>query len=130
MLSDPADLPRSLAVLWGARDAQGLAALFAEDGEFLSLTGGGAQGPKAIADLLGAEFAGAFQRARLVTGRTRLRSLCAGAGAVLWQRFVLSGLVDETGAEAGRIGTAFCATLERAPTGGWQIVAAQFVVEA
>lgn len=130
MLADPADLPRSFAMLWAARDAQGLAALFAEDGEFLSLTGGAAQGPAAIAELLGAEFAGAFQRARLVTGRTRLRGLGAAA-AVLWQRFVLSGLVDETGAEAGRIGTALCATLERAPAGeSWQIVAAQFVVEA
>ncbi|PTV93791.1 uncharacterized protein (TIGR02246 family) [Rhodobacter aestuarii] len=128
MLADPADLPRRFAALWGAHDARGIAALFAPDGEFLSLTGGAAQNPKEIAELLAGEFAGAFQRARLVTGRTRSRPI-GDSAAVIWQRFVLSGLVDEKGAEAGRIGAAFCATLERVGS-GWQIVSAQFVVEA
>ncbi|MFD2174049.1 SgcJ/EcaC family oxidoreductase [Rhodobacter lacus] len=128
MLSDPAELARRFAALWGTRDARGIAALFAPDGEFLSLTGGVGQNPKEIAELLAGEFAGAFQRARLVTGRSRLRPIGEGA-AVIWQRFVLSGLVDENGAEAGRIGAALCATLERTGA-GWQIVSAQFVVEA
>ena len=128
-ISQPAELPRSFAVLWGARDALGIAQLFAEDGELISLTGGAAQGRAAIAELTAGEFAGAFQRARLVTGRTRLRPIGTDV-TVLMQRFVLSGLVDESGGDAGRIGAAFCATLERNPAQGWLIVAAQFVVEA
>jgi uncharacterized protein (TIGR02246 family) len=127
-LSQPAELPRTLAALWGARDARALAQLFAEDGEFLSLTGGAAQGRGPIAELLAGEFAGALQRARLVTGRCRLRPVGETA-TVLMQRFVLSGLVDPEGGDAGRIGAVFCATLERSPQ-GWQIVTAQFVVEA
>jgi len=127
-LMQPADLPKSFAALWGARDAEGLAALFTEDGELISLTGGTAQGRAPIAELLAGEFAGAFQRARLVTGRSRLRPV-GNEAIVLMQRFVLSGLIDAAGNDAGRIGAAFCATLERA-AGGWQIVAAQFVPEA
>ncbi|ADE84595.1 nuclear transport factor 2 family protein [Rhodobacter capsulatus] len=128
-LSQPAELPRTFAVLWGARDALGLSQLFVEDGELLSLTGGAAQGRAAIAELMAGEFAGAFQRARLVTGRTRLRPI-GSAVTVLMQRFVLSGLVDEAGQDAGRIGAVLCATLERLGPEDWQIVTAQFVVES
>lgn len=128
-LSQPEELPRTFAVLWGARDALGLSQLFVEDGELLSLTGGAAQGRTAIAELMAGEFAGAFQRARLVTGRTRLRPI-GTAVTVLLQRFVLSGLVDEAGQDAGRIGAVLCATLECLGPEDWQIVTAQFVVES
>jgi uncharacterized protein (TIGR02246 family) len=126
-LATPSELPRAFAAAWGARDAQGLAALFAEDGDFLSLTGGAAEGRAAIAELFAAEFAGAFARARLVTGRMKLRPLGPHAAVVL-QRFVLSGLMHADGTDAGRIGAVLAATL--GPTAqGWQLVAAQFVVE-
>ena len=127
-LQDPADLPRAFASAWGAHDAQALGAFFAEDAEFFSLTGGQACGPTAIASLFADELAGAFLRARLVTGRGRLRPL-GQVACLLTQRFVLSGLVHADGSDAGRIGAVLCATLERGVE-GWQIAGAQFVVES
>ena len=127
-LASPADLPRAFAVAWGAHDARALAGFFAEDADFLSLTGGVAEGRTEIAEVLAGELAGAFARARLVTGKTRIRPIGAEA-CVLLQRFVLTGIVHADGSDAGRIGAVFCATLALSPT-GWQIVAAQFVVEA
>ncbi|WP_372841037.1 SgcJ/EcaC family oxidoreductase [Phaeovulum sp.] len=127
-LAAPADLARAFAAVWAARDAEALAALFAEDGDFISLTGGAAEGRAAIAELVAAEFAGAFARARLVTGRVRVRPLGPHAAVVL-QRFVLSGLVHADGSDAGRLGTVLAATLAATPQ-GWLVVAAQFVPEA
>ncbi len=126
-LNAPADLPRAFALAWGARDAQALAELFAEDADFLSLTGGAAEGRAEIAALLAGEMSGAFARARLVTGRSKLRPLGPHA-AVLIQRFVLSGIVHVDGTDAGRIGAVLAATLGVGAK-GWEIVAAQFVAE-
>ncbi|KFI28228.1 SgcJ/EcaC family oxidoreductase [Paenirhodobacter enshiensis] len=127
-LPAPDALTRSFAAAWAAHDAEALAAMFAEDSEFLSLTGGHAEGRADIADLFAAELAGAFARARLVTGKIRIRPVGESV-AVVSQRFVLSGILNADGSDAGRIGALFCATMAHAP-GGWQIVAAQFVVEA
>ncbi|MDP3861634.1 MAG: SgcJ/EcaC family oxidoreductase [Phaeovulum sp.] len=127
-LAAPADLARAFSAAWAARDAGAIAALFAEDADFLSLTGGAAEGRAVIADLFAAEFAGTFARARLVTGRSKLRPLGPHAAVVL-QRFVLSGLVHADGADAGRLGAVLMATLSP-DAQGWQVVAAQFVAEA
>lgn len=126
-LATPADLPRFFAAAWGARDARAIAALFSEDADFLSLTGGTAEGRRQIAELLASELAGAFSRARLVTGKTKMRTVGSEA-VVLIQRFVLTGIVHEDGSDAGRIGAILCATLGIGSE-GWQVVAAQFVPE-
>jgi len=123
MVTDPAGFPRAFAAAWGKRDAGALAALIVEDGDMLSLTGGHAEGRAEIEALFQAELAGAFSQSRLVTGRTKLRALGAGA-AVLVQRFVLSGLVDGAGADLGRIGALIVATLVEGPE-GWQAVTLQ-----
>ncbi|WP_415184765.1 SgcJ/EcaC family oxidoreductase [Phaeovulum sp.] len=127
-LQNPSDLPRCFALAWGARDAVALADLFAEDADFLSLTGGAAEGRGEIAELLASELAGAFSRARLVTGRSKMRPLGPHA-AVLIQRFVLSGIVHVDGTDAGRVGAILAATLVQ-DTQGWVIVSAQFVAES
>ncbi len=127
-LASPSDLPRAFAHTWGARDAVALADMFTFDAEFLSLTGGLAEGRTEIAELLASELAGAFSRARLVTGKTRIRPIMPEV-VVMSQRFVLSGVVHADGSDAGRIGTILCATLVHTAE-GWQIVAAQFVVES
>lgn len=126
-LERPDALPRTFARDWGARDARALAALFAPDADFFSLTGGVAEGRTEIAALLAGELAGAFSRARLVTGKTKLRPVGPEACVVL-QRFVLSGIVHPDGSDAGRIGALLAATLGLGPD-GWQIVSAQFVAE-
>lgn len=127
LLSTPADLPRAFALAWSARDARALAGFFAADADFLSLTGAAAEGVDEITEVLAGELAGAFARARLVTGKTKLRPLGPHA-AVLLQRFVLTGIVHADGSDAGRIGAVLAATLV-ANGAGWEIVAAQFVAE-
>jgi uncharacterized protein (TIGR02246 family) len=125
----PEEFTRVFAARWSARDAAGLAALLAEDAELVSLTGGWADGRRAIEALFNAELSGVFSQSRLVTGKTRLRSL-GPAASVLHQRFVLSGLVDETGRDMGRVGAMVIAVLVAKPD-GWQAVSLQFsAVEA
>ena len=118
------EFPRAFASSWGARDAAGLAALLAEDAVVLSLTGGWAEGRRAIEALFAGELAGAFSQSRLVTGKISLRPLGPGA-AVLHQRFVLSGMVDETGRDAGRVGAMLIAVVVAKPL-GWHAISLQF----
>jgi uncharacterized protein (TIGR02246 family) len=118
------EFPRAFAKAWGARDAAALAALMCEDVDMLSLTGGWAEGRKAVTGLLRDELSGVFSQSRLVTGKTRIRPIGPGA-AVLQQRFVLSGLVDAAGRDMGRTGAILIAVLI-AKSGGWQAMTLQF----
>ncbi|MBT9247073.1 SgcJ/EcaC family oxidoreductase [Gemmobacter fulvus] len=120
----PDDFTRSFVTLWSARDAKGLAQLACEDADMLTLTGLWCEGRTAITAAFEAELTGLFSRARLVTGKGKLRPLGPGA-AVLHQRFVLSGLVDAEGRDLGRIGALLIATLVAKPE-GWQAVTLQF----
>lgn len=123
----PEQFSRAFSLAWGGRDVAGLAAMFAEDADLLTLTGAWAEGRQAIADVLAGELAGAFARAKLVTGRTKLRRV-GTEGAVLMQRFVLSGIRHADGSDAGRVGAVLSAVM--APgDGGWQVVSASFTVE-
>lgn len=116
--------PRAFAALWGARDAEGLADLMAEDGTALTLTGGWGEGRRAVAMLFNAEMKGTFSRSRLVTGKAAYRAIGTQT-VILHQRFVLSGLVDETGGDLGRVGAMLTAVLVVRDI-GWQAVTLQF----
>ncbi len=124
----PDQLPRRFAAAWSARDAEQIAALFAEDADLLSLTGRWAEGRKAITETFAGELAGAFLRAKLVTGRVKLRDLAPGVAQVM-QRFVLSGILNPDGSDAGRVGAILSAVLVEGPE-GWTVAAAQFTAEA
>ncbi|MEI2808042.1 SgcJ/EcaC family oxidoreductase [Albidovulum sp.] len=127
-LTDAAAFPRAFADAWAARDARAMAALFAADADFLTLTGHWAEGRKAIAAVVAGEMAGAFARAKLVTGRAKARSLAPGVAQVM-QRYVLSGIVNADGSDAGRVGAILSAVLVEGSE-GWQVAAAQFTAEA
>lgn len=126
-LPDPARFPRAFADAWAARDARAMAALFAQDADFLTLTGHWAEGQKRIAETLAQEMAGAFARAKLVTGRTKVRTIAPGVTHVM-QRYVLSGILNPDGSDAGRVGAILAATMVAGPD-GWHVAAAQFTVE-
>jgi uncharacterized protein (TIGR02246 family) len=129
VLETPEEFARRFGQLWGARDADGLAALMAEDASFLSLTGGFADGRKAIIALLKGEMSGVFSKSRLVTGKSRQRPISAET-SILYQRFVLSGLIDAEGSDMGRVGAMVIAVLTRR-TDGWKAESLQFsAVEA
>ncbi|GHE00046.1 hypothetical protein U879_10115 [Defluviimonas sp. 20V17] len=126
-LEGPDAFARAFSGAWLARDVAGLTGLFTEDADFLTLTGEWAEGRQAIARTVTGEMKGAFARARLVTGRAKLRPLGKDM-AVVHQRFVLSGVLNPDGTDAGRIATILMAVLLRDRT-GWQAVSAQFTVE-
>lgn len=117
MTDAPDGWTRAFATAWGAGDAAALGALMAAEVQMLGLTGGWAEGRAAVLKMLAAEKAGAMARARLVTGRARLRAL--GGVVLVQQRFVLSGLADATGQDLPRMSVHLTAVL--APAGeGWQ----------
>lgn len=124
MIEMPEDFTRRFAQHWMARDVAGLVALMSDDAEMLTLTGAWCEGRAEIEAVLTAELQGAFARSRMVTGKKRLRPLGPGA-AVLVQRFVLSGLVDADGRDAGRIGAVLSAVLI-ARRDGWQATMVHF----
>ena len=126
-LSDPALFARAFTDAWAGRDAPAMAALFAEDADLLSLTGHWAEGRKAIGETLKGEMAGAFARAKLVTGRAKARKLTPVVAHVM-QRYVLSGILNADGTDAGRVGAILSAVLVEGPR-GWQVAAAQFTAE-
>ena len=128
MLNSPDDFSRRFVLAWGGRDAAALAALCAEDAEMRTITGLWCEGRPRIQEILQAELDGAFAQSRLVTGKGRLRPLGPGA-AVLTQRFVLSGIRDAEGHDAGRTGAVLCAVL-LARAKGWQAATLQFVALA
>ena len=128
MLISPDDFSRSFVLGWGGRDAAALAALCADDAEMLTLTGLWCEGRPRIQEILQAELDGAFAQSRLVTGKGRLRPLGPGA-AVLTQRFVLTGILDAEGRDAGRVGAVLSAVL-LARADGWQAATLQFVALA
>jgi uncharacterized protein (TIGR02246 family) len=117
MTDAPDGWTRAFATAWGAGDGAALAALMAPDIAMLGLTGGWAEGRAAVLKMLAAERAGVMARARLVTGRARLRVL--GGVVLVQQRFVLSGLTDAAGQDLPRMSVHLTAVL--VPAGeGWQ----------
>lgn len=127
-LTDPAEFPRAFTSAWSRHDARALAQFFLEDADFLTLTGHWAEGRKSIAATLAGELAGAFARAKLVTGRTKIRAVTPEVAHVM-QRYVLSGILNPDGSDAGRVGAVLSAVVVRGPE-GWQAAAAQFTAEA
>ncbi|MDO9640008.1 MAG: SgcJ/EcaC family oxidoreductase [Pseudotabrizicola sp.] len=125
-MSDASDFPRAFANAFGSQNADGIAALFAEDGSFHALTGHWAEGRKAITEGIRQEFNGLSRMARLVSGKTTLRPIGPGA-AILHQRYVVTGLRDATGAELPRIGALLTAVLA-AKGDGWQALTATFAM--
>lgn len=119
VLSAPEAFVPGFAAAFAARDAAGIAALAADDASALSLTGGWAEGRAEIEQLWTADFAGALARSRLVTGKGRVQRLPGGT-VLVQQRFVLSGISDAEGREAGRVGAMLSAILTDAGAVGWR----------
>ena len=118
------DFAKRFAAAFGRQDAAELAQLLAEDADVLTLTGAVAETAAEAEAAFAGEFAGIFAMARLVSGKHRLRVLGPG-GAVVTQRFVVSGARDDQGAEMPRFGAVLTAVLTARST-GWQTVSLTF----
>lgn len=115
-LPAPEDFVARFGAAFAARDAAAIAGLCAEDAGGLSLTGGWAEGRAELERLWAADFVGALAQSRLVTGKGRLQRLTGGV-ALVQQRFVLSGITDAAGRDAGRLGAMLSAVLTEGAAG-------------
>ncbi len=126
-LPNPEALTKAFSAAFSTHDIDAILSFFAEDADFLTLTGSWAEGRAEIEAALRAEMAGAFARVKLVTGRTKVRPVFPGVAQVM-QRFVLSGVLNADGSDAGRIGAVLSALMTR-EGGHWQVVSASFTGE-
>lgn len=124
----PDDYLRAFAYAFGDRDAKALAELVAPDGTVQSLTGIWAEGRNEAEAAFAAECAGIFARARLVTGKGSVLPL-SPEFALLRQRFVVTGAVEETGAEMARFGAMLVAVLQSDGL-NWRAVSLTFTLLA
>ena len=120
----PDDFGKLFAGAFGRQDATGLAEMLAEDADVVTLTGAVVEGAEAAEAAFGGEFAGIFAAARLVTGKLKMRALGPG-GAILTQRFVVSGARDAAGGEVPRFGAVLTAVIV-ARVDGWRAVSLTF----
>jgi ketosteroid isomerase-like protein len=104
------DFARRFAAAFGAQDIEALAALIAADGTVLTLSGAWAEGTQTARVAFAAEASGLCARARLVTGKGDVLPLGPGF-ALVRQRYVVTGAIDETGAELPRFAAMLVAVL-------------------
>ncbi|MEO8243214.1 MAG: nuclear transport factor 2 family protein [bacterium] len=120
----PEDFPKLFATAFAAQNTAALVEMLTADAEVVSLTGALAEDADEARQIFDREFAGTLAKARLVSGRTRLRPIGPG-GAVQHQRFVVIGARDEAGKELPRFGAVLTAVL-LARAEGWRAVSLCF----
>jgi uncharacterized protein (TIGR02246 family) len=116
-------MPRAFAAAWMARDAGALAALFAEDADFVNVVGIWWEDRAAIHKAHHYGLTTFFRDSRLTVGRVKLRPLAPGA-AVVHARMILTGQRAADGTEAGPRHTILTFVMAEGPD-GWLCVAAQ-----
>lgn len=119
----PQDIPQAFAAAWAARDAAALAALFAEDAEFVNVVGLWWHDRAAIERAHGYALRSFFSQSTLSPGVVRVRRI-GDAAAVVHCRFTLAGQLLPGGGVADPRRTILSFVAQ--DTGkGWQVIAAQ-----
>ncbi|WOI55313.1 SgcJ/EcaC family oxidoreductase [Palleronia sp. LCG004] len=121
-METPEEMPERFALAWAARDAERLGALFAEDADFVNVTGIRWRSREAIVRAHDYGFRVLFARSKLRVGRVTVRDL--GEVAVVHARLLLDGQVDPAGMEAGPRRTVMSFVMAWRE-GGWICVSAQ-----
>ncbi len=116
-------MPAAFARAWMDRDAAALAALFAEDADFVNVVGIWWETRPAIEKAHGYALGSFFAESRLVPGRVKVRRLGEDV-AVVHCRFLLTGQKRPDGGAAGRRSTILCFVMQRVGT-VWRCVTAQ-----
>jgi uncharacterized protein (TIGR02246 family) len=122
-LAAPEDLPEAFRAAWMARDADALAALFAEDADFVNVVGIWWEDREAIRRAHHYGLTRFFRESRLVVGRVKLRRIGEDA-AVVHARLILAGQIGKDGDVAGRRQTVLTCVMARRGD-GWICVSAQ-----
>ncbi|MGB0497569.1 MAG: SgcJ/EcaC family oxidoreductase [Rubricella sp.] len=123
MLKDPQDVPHAFVEAWMARDAAALAALFAEDADFVNVTGLWWRDRAAIEKAYAYGLSTFFRETTLTPRRIETRRVGSDA-AVVHCRFRLEGQIAPDGGVAGPRMTILSFVLERRRD-GWIVVSAQ-----
>lgn len=118
----PEDIPAAFAAAWAARDAKALAALFAEDADFVNVVGLWWHDRATIERAHAYGLSTFFAESLLMPGVIRTRDL--GEVAVVSCRFTLTGQRLPDGGVAGPRRTILTFVARDVPQ-GWQVVAAQ-----
>ena len=119
----PEEFPAAFARAWATREGAAIAALFAEDAEFVNVTGLWWSGREAIARPHDYALKSFFAETSLRPGRVSTR-LLGPDHAVVRCRFRMTGQRAPDGREAGPRQTILVFVLERSAE-GWRAVTAQ-----
>lgn len=122
-LAAPEEMPHAFADAWTARDADALAALFAEDADFVNVVGIWWEDRSAIRAAHDYGLTTFFRDSRLAVRRVKLRRLGADA-AVVHARVSLTGQLTPDGRRAGPRSGVLTLVMERRGD-EWLCVAAQ-----
>ena len=122
-VSEPADFPKAFAKAWHSRDGARIGALFAQDADFVNVTGLWWRDRAAISKAHDYALKSFFSDTILEPGVTTTRQL-GPDHAVVHCRFRLSGQTAPDGSLAQDRRTILSFVLHRTPE-GWQAVAAQ-----
>ncbi|SFR16216.1 SgcJ/EcaC family oxidoreductase [Poseidonocella sedimentorum] len=122
-LAAPEEMPDAFARAWMGRDARALAALFAEDAEFVNVVGLWWHDRGAIERAHHIGLTTSFAQSTLTPGAIRTRPLGPDA-AIVQARFTLTGQTAPDGALAGPRKTVLSFVMARAGE-GWHCVMAQ-----
>ncbi|WP_435672227.1 SgcJ/EcaC family oxidoreductase [Marivita sp.] len=123
MVAAPEDFPTAFAAAWHSRDGHQIGALFAEDADFVNVTGLWWRDRAAIAKAHDYALKSFFAETVLTPGVTTTR-LLGPDHAVVQCRFRLTGQMAPAGTNAGDRQTILSFVLRRM-AGGWQAVSAQ-----
>nr|WP_172300014.1 SgcJ/EcaC family oxidoreductase [Pseudoruegeria sp. HB172150] len=116
-------MPHAFARAWMARDAEALAALFAEDADFVNVVGIWWQDRAAIERAHDYALTSFFAQTTLTPGKVKVRYLGDDV-AVVHCRFVLTGQKAPDGSDAGRRNTILVFVMRRTDL-KWYCVTAQ-----
>lgn len=123
MLQTPQDMPHAFAAAWAARDATGLAALFAPDADFVNVTGIWWEDRQSIENAHAYGLETIFPNSTLTPGRIKTRQIGPDA-ATVHCRFRLTGQTAPDGSTAGIRYTQMLFVMARGEQ-GWHGLAAQ-----
>lgn len=122
-VSDPADFPQAFAEAWHSRDGNRIGALFAQDADFVNVTGlwwrKRSDISKAHDHALKSFFADTVLKPGVISTR-----ILGPDHAIVHCRFHLTGQIAPDGSPAGHRSTILVFILERT-SDGWRAVAAQ-----
>lgn len=125
MAETPEDIPRRFADAWNRRDAQGLAALFAEDADFVNVVGLWWEDRGAIERAHHYGLTTFFRQSEIAARRVKVRRVGDDI-AIIHTRWRLTGQLDRDGHRLDPR-TAIMVFVARRNSTGWTVLAAHNV---